>query len=212
MLEKVNGQNNLQALYRFFSLTIYNLLWFRTRGNQFCSSLYILTNLLSPLLTVFEVCRSLWHSTVAMGFMKKEHVSLANTLSEQTVWTSRPSVAHLSLMLISFFKRLLSFPHAPDAIYFPKGSSRDMKIKPALQPKPLYFFTYQNRQNKTHVTTSIKNLQLKDKRQVQRVLSRIPLHWLEVNWQQAVSITFLSTRELEAFSPQTRPAPILVAP
>lgn len=83
-----------------------------------------------------------------MGFMKKEHVSLANTLSEQTVWTSRPSVAHLSLMLISFFKRLLSFPHARDAIYFPKGSSRDMKIKQALQPKPLLFhLSEQTKQN-----------------------------------------------------------------
>lgn len=155
MFEKVNGQNNLQDLYRFFSLTIYNLLRFRTRGNQFCSSLYILTNLLSPLLTVFEVCKSLQHSTVAMGFMKKEHVSHANILSEQTVWTSRPTVAHLSLMFSSLsFKRLLSFPHAPDAIYLPKGSSRYMKIKQALQPKPLYFFTCWNRQNKTHTTSS----------------------------------------------------------
>lgn len=57
---------------------------------------------------------------------EKEHaISLANISSEQIVCTSGPSMALLSLMLASLsFKRLLSFPHALDAVYSPKASSR----------------------------------------------------------------------------------------
>lgn len=57
---------------------------------------------------------------------EKEHViSLANISSEQIVCTSGLAMALLSLMLPSLsFKRLLSFPHALDAVYSPKASSR----------------------------------------------------------------------------------------
>lgn len=57
---------------------------------------------------------------------EKEHViSLANILSEQIVCTSGLAMAPLSLMLPSLsFRRLLSFPHALDAVYSPKASSR----------------------------------------------------------------------------------------
>lgn len=117
MFEKVNGQNNLQALYRFSSLTMYNLLWLRTRGNQFCSYLYIL-NPLFPRPWQFLKFLRVSSIELLLCVSCKRNVSHTNIPSQQIVCTSGPSTVHLSLTFTSFsFKRLLSFPHAPSAIY-----------------------------------------------------------------------------------------------
>lgn len=83
------------------------------------------------------------------------------------------------------FKRLL----APDAIYVPKASSR-LENQPGFTAKATVLFHLLAQTKQKHMHNFIKNLQLKDKRRLQRVLPKIPLHQLKVDWQKAVSHFF----------------------
>lgn len=120
---------------------------------------------------------------------EKEHViSLANISSEQIVCTSGLAMALLSLMLPSLsFKRLLSFPHALDAVYSPKASSRfenkvGFTVFLFFFPIFLLFFrmcffpSYWNRQNQKHATALSKTWSTKGTTQLHREPS-LKLHF-----------------------------------
>lgn len=192
-----------------FSPWLYNPLRLRTRGNlqQPVYSQW----LFSPhFLTVFEVCKSLQHSAVSPGFLQKEHVSEANIPSEQIVCTSGPSAAHVSLRFTSFhLKRLLSFPHAPNAIY-QKHPAQIWKSS-MLHSQSHYFFTYWRRQNKTCAATSSKTCSSKIRGSSRE--SSLKFHFTSSKWVvNKLYYIFFPQVKLQAFLPQTRPAPIFTAP